>query len=1126
MMTTRPEEGAACPASGARPAFKCFLAEALLVFVLACLVGAGWLVYRNMTVETRAERWEAHTRVVIQSLGDLLSSLKDAETGQRGFLITGQPEYLAPYQASLKVLPVQLDNLRQLTADNPRQQQRLAAITTRVEDKLAVLKESIALRRAQGFPAAREALVTDPGKDLMDQLRVLVAGAQQEEALLLKDRVAKQLLDSHRTAQSVLLVNALGVVTLLLLLVCIRRELVSRRMAEAAQQASQARYQQLFNSMDEGFCSIELLFDADNKPIDFRYLKVNAAFEAQTGLPNATGKRVRELIPDLDASWFEVYGAVALTGESTRFVNEVKALDSRWFDVYAFRIDEPQMFRVAVLFRDVTERKLAETALRQSEAFSRSILKSSSDCIKVLDLDGNLLSMHSGQDLLGIDDLQPFLNQPWVNFWTGEDRRAAQAAVNAAASGGAGAFVGFFRTPRGEAKWWDVIISPILDASDRPVRLLAVSRDVTRRQLAEEALRQSEERWRFALQVAELGAWELNLADRTAWRSELHDQIFGYPAQLPCWSYEDFLGHVVEADRAGVTQSFEQSMTQLESHDRTSECRIRRTDGAVRWIWVHIKTVRSVEGGAGRMFGLVKDITDRKAAEQRLIDSEERLRLAAEAAHFGMYDRDLGGAHFHISPQIKQILGYAPDVPLDHLQVILHMHPDDQPMGVAAFQRACDPAGDGRLQVEQRIVRCDGTVRWIASVGRVLFDEAGVPRRSLGFWVDITERRRLELQTQEQAQVLAELARRKDEFLAMLSHELRNPLAALSNAFDLLRLQESDGVRPHQTHRIIDRQMRQLKHLVDDLLDVTRITSGSVRLRRAQVSVSDVVARAVETAQPLITQRQHSFKVSLPLQPLWLDADAARLEQVLVNLLTNAAKYTDEGGHIALSVERQGDAAVLRVRDNGIGIEPELLPRIFGLFTQAERAIDRSQGGLGIGLCLAQRLVELHGGTLEVHSVFGQGSEFVVRLPVMLAALPPQPQPLINAALVPGKGCRVLIVDDNVDAVKGLAALLKMSGHTVAVAYDGPSALPAALATPPDVVLLDIGLPGLTGYEVAQQMRREPTLRNIVLVALTGYGRETDRQLSQEAGFDYHLVKPADFNEIERIVASVAERVA
>lgn len=1097
----------------------------MLVFVLACLVGAGWLVYRNMKAETESARRETHTRVVIQSLGDLLSSLKDAETGQRGFLLTGKPEYLAPYQASLETLPAQLASLRQLTADNPHQQQRLAAITPRVEAKLTGIKAHIALRQTEGFPAAREALLTGPGKDIMDELRVLVAGAQQEEAQLLKERMATRLADSRRMAQSVLLVNALGAAALLLLLVCIRRELASRRLAEAVQRASQERYQQLFNSMDEGFCSIELLFDADNKPFDFRYLEVNAAFEKQTGLRNAAGKRVRELLPDLDASWFEIYGAVALTGEATRFVNEVKALDSRWFDVYAFRIGERQTSAVAVLFRDATERKLAETALRQSEAFSRSILKSSSDCIKVLDLDGNLLSMHSGQDLLGIDDLQPFLNQSWVNFWTGEDRRAAQAAVDAAAAGGAGAFVGFFRTLRGEAKWWDVIISPIPDASGRPSRLLAVSRDVTRRQLAEEALRQSEERWRFALQVAKLGAWEINLADHTAWRSELHDQIFGYPALLPRWTYEDFLGHVVEADRAAVAQSFEQSMAQLQPHDRTSEFRIRRTDGAVRWIWIHMKTVGSVEGGGGRMFGLVQDITDRKVAEQRLIDSEESLRLAAEAAHFGMYDRDLGGAHFHISPQIKQMLGYEPDMPLGHLQVILHMHPDDRLAGAAAFQRACDPAGDGRLMVEQRIVRCDGTVRWIASVGRVLFDEAGVPRRSLGFWVDITERRRLALQTQEQAQALAELARRKDEFLAMLSHELRNPLAALSNAFDLLRLQENDGVRPLQTHRIIDRQMRQLRHLVDDLLDVTRITSGSVRLRRAQISLGDVVARAVETAQPLISQRLHALKVSLLPQPLWLDADAARLEQVLVNLLTNAAKYTDEGGRIGLSIEQQGDTAVLRVRDNGIGIEPELLPRIFELFAQAERAIDRSQGGLGIGLCLAQRLVALHGGTLEVHSVFGQGSEFVVRLPVMLAALPPPP-PLISAALLPGKGCRVLVVDDNVDAVKGLAALLRMSGHVVQVAYDGPSALTAALAAPPDVVLLDIGLPGLTGYEVAQQMRREAALRNIVLVALTGYGRETDRQLSQEAGFDYHLVKPADFDEVERIVASVAERVA
>ena len=386
---------------------------------------------------------------------------------------------------------------------------------------------------------------------------------------------------------------------------------------------------------------------------------------------------------------------------------------------------------------------------------------------------------------------------------------------------------------------------------------------------------------------------------------------------------------------------------------------------------------------------------------------------------------------------------------------------------------------------------------------------------------DTTERRRSERQTLAQSKALAEMDRRKDEFLAMLGHELRNPLAPISNAVHLLRMQHNEDPIQKQACAIIQRQVGQLNHLVDDLLEVSRITTGLIQLRHAQVAFSDIVKGAVETTQPLMTQRRHELTVLLPPQPVWLYADAARLEQVVVNLLTNAAKYTDEGGKIALTVQQEGATAVLRVRDTGIGIAPALLPFIFELFTQAERALDRAQGGLGIGLCLVHRLVELHDGTVAAHSVLGQGSEFVVRLPVM---------PSLEAALLPAstelvlqdkQHCRVLVVDDNFDAAETLTMLLEFLGHTVQIAHDGPSALQQALAWQPDVILLDIGLPGLNGYEVARRIRAEASLAGIVLVALTGYGQESDRQCAREAGFDHHLAKPADFDLVENILKTV-----
>jgi CheY-like chemotaxis protein len=384
---------------------------------------------------------------------------------------------------------------------------------------------------------------------------------------------------------------------------------------------------------------------------------------------------------------------------------------------------------------------------------------------------------------------------------------------------------------------------------------------------------------------------------------------------------------------------------------------------------------------------------------------------------------------------------------------------------------------------------------------------------------------------QEQAAALADLDRRKDEFLAMLSHELRNPLAPILNAALLLhlhsnrnRLQGIENPVLQQSATIIERQVGQLTRIVDELLEVSRITTGRIQLHQERIAVGVVVENAVATVRSLIEQRKHELTVSLPEQAIWLYADAARLEQVVVNLLTNAAKYTDPGGHVWLTLQQEGEQAVLRVRDTGVGIAPEILPRIFDLFTQAERSLDRSQGGLGIGLALVQRLVEMQGGTVAASSALGQGSEFVVRLPVVPPPSPQTSSPPAEQAQPTGPSLRVLVVDDNVDTVTTLAALVKESGHDARTAYDGPAVLEAALDYRPNVVLLDVGLPGLNGFEVAKRLRQQPALQDAVLVAMTGYGRESDRQRSREAGFDHHLVKPGDFGKVLEILATASEK--
>ena len=374
---------------------------------------------------------------------------------------------------------------------------------------------------------------------------------------------------------------------------------------------------------------------------------------------------------------------------------------------------------------------------------------------------------------------------------------------------------------------------------------------------------------------------------------------------------------------------------------------------------------------------------------------------------------------------------------------------------------------------------------------------------------------------------LREGDRHKDEFLATLAHELRNPLAPIRAALQVMRLAPDDPQAIAASETIIDRQVQQMVRLIDDLLDLSRISRGKIELRKERIDLDDALQSAIETSRPLIEEYGHHLAVSLPGEPVPLNADLTRLAQVFLNLLNNAAKYTERGGQIWLSAERRGDTAVVGVRDTGIGIPPQMLPRVFEMFTQVDRSLERAQGGLGIGLTLVQRLVEMHGGSVEAHSEgAGKGSEFVVRLPVAREAAPEGPrQPAEHGATNQVRRThRILVVDDNQDAANSLAMLLRMKGHDVRTAYDGIEAVDAAATHKPDIVLLDVGLPRLNGFDVARRIREAEDNRNVILVALTGWGHDEDRRRSKEAGFDHHMVKPADPAALDRVLESLASR--
>jgi PAS domain S-box-containing protein len=632
-----------------------------------------------------------------------------------------------------------------------------------------------------------------------------------------------------------------------------------RRTLEALHH-TEDRYRTLFESIDEGFCVIEVMFEGD-RAVDYRFIECNSAFGRHTGLHGAMGKRMRELAPEHEQHWFDLYGKVARTGEPVREVLPAKELDDRWYEVHAFPFGPSGMHRVAVLFDDITERTRVAQRLEKSEERFRCVANATPSIL-----------------------------------WSA--------------------------SPDGEMTWMS-------------------------------------DRW------AEYTGQPLNVT-RDQRNAAIHPQ-----------------------DREAAAEAWREAFA---GRDFEVELRLRRKDGVYRWFLVRAKPAHDELGTLTAWYGSTTDIHDHKQAERALRDDD----------------------------------------------------------------------------------------------------------------------------------------RRKDEFLATLAHELRNPLAPLRNCLHILRMAEEQdagaSVDTERLHAVMERQVGHLVRLVDDLLEVSRITRGMVPLYRQPVTVGEVVERAVETSRPLLDAAHHTLRIDLPKEPMVLNVDLVRLAQVLSNLLNNAAKYTDPGGLIDLTARRDGDDVVLQVRDNGLGIAPDQIDTVFDLFSQAEHSLTHAAGGLGIGLTLARSLVELHGGQVIARSAgLGQGSEFEVRLPLHDGAAVEAPRHDAEAAPGPasGQAMRLLLVDDNREQTDSLALYLRMGGHVVRTAYDAASALVWAGAFAPDAVLLDLGLPGVDGHEVCRRLRAAPGGDALVIVAITGWGQSEHRRRSEEAGCDAHLVKPVDPSALVGLVESL-----
>ncbi|NLD53585.1 MAG: PAS domain-containing protein [Burkholderiaceae bacterium] len=516
----------------------------------------------------------------------------------------------------------------------------------------------------------------------------------------------------------------------------------------------------------------------------------------------------------------------------------------------------------------------------------------------------------------------------------------------------------------------------------------------------------------------------------------------------------------------------------------------------------------------------------RARAQLQLRESRDVLALAMRGGRMGAWSREYRSDRGWWSRELEEIYGLEKDgfkgTREDFLALL---HPDDRDKVRDALETAVATGSD--YVVEYRFRHSSGEWRWMEGRGRHFYHPDGRPHITYGLGIDITERKRSEEERRRLNAELAESLRRKDEFLATLAHELRNPLAPIVTALEVLRLKSPEDEQMRWSRDVIDRQVRHMTRLVDDLLDVARIATGKAQLRTERIELASVVNHAVEASRNVIDAGRHELSIELPAEPLLVEADPTRLSQVLANLLSNAAKYTPHGGRIGLRVRADGAEAVMEVTDNGIGIPQPELERIFSMFAQVTPAIDRSQGGLGIGLALSRGLVELHGGRIDATSSGpGKGSTFTVRLPLGVAPAVKH-APLPAAAAQPAQGTaarRILVVDDNIDAAESLAMLLQLDGHETALAHDGQRALELARSFAPQVILLDIGLPLMNGYEVARRLRAQPWGRGIALIAVTGWGQEQDRQQAQAAGFDHHLTKPLDPSRLAALLDAVQPR--
>lgn len=779
---------------------------------------------------------------------------------------------------------------------------------------------------------------------------------------------------------------------------------------------------------------------------------------------------------------------------------------------------ESRINGILLLYTDETQRKRSAEALKESEERLSMALTAAEMGTWRADLkSGTYIRDANCNRILGIGDVVTC--QPITECFSHvhpEDRPRLEEAFRRAISqhGPYEIEVRIIHPDQTEG-WIREKGRPVGNTGDGPAHFAGVLLDITERKRDEEKLWASELRYQLVVQAANDAIWDWDLVtNQVMWNQGLQSR-FGYAAEQVGPRVEWWIEHIHPDDRQRVLDGIHAAIDSG-AEGWQDEYRFQRVDGSYAHVFDRGHLVHNDRTKAFRMVGFLMDLTERKRAEQMVRSSERIYRAIGDSIDYGVWVCDAAGHNIYVSESFLRLVGMTQEE-CSKFGWAEVLHPDDMERTVANWQE-CVRTG-GAWDIEHRFKGVDGQWHPVLARGVPVRNELGEIVSWVGINLDISRLKQAE-------QALKEADRRKDEFLATLAHELRNPLAPIRNAAQVLQVKGSTDQDLLWACDVIERQMIQMTRLIDDLLDVSRISSNKLELRRERVALAAVVQAAVETSRPLIERAEHELIITLPSEPIFLDADLTRLAQVFLNLLNNAAKYSENRGQIALTATRDGAEVVVSVKDNGVGIPPEMLPKIFEMFTQVDQSIERSQGGLGIGLTLVKQLVEMHGGKVSAVSLGTHlGSEFIVRLPI-------SPEPAESGQVAPderrkplgAQPLKILVVDDNHDSAVSMGMMLEILGHTVRIAYDGAAAVAAADDFCPDLMLLDIGLPKINGYDVCRQVRERSAGRDLMIIALTGWGQVGDKRLSAEAGFDKHLVKPIDPALLMQILHEVGLR--